>query len=108
MLALKAGSTVSTDRLIDGLWGERPPTRATKLVQLYVSQLRKALARGGNGAWIVTHGHGYWLGVGPDDVDARRFERLVAQGAGRAPLALFPPLRHLLSISVTMGGDLAL
>jgi DNA-binding SARP family transcriptional activator len=89
MLALQAGSTVSTDRLIDGLWGERPPATATKMVQLYVSQLRKALAAAGNGARIVTHGHGYRLRLDPDDVDARRFERLVAQGAGREALALW-------------------
>ena len=49
MLALDAGSTVSTERLIAGLWGERPPATATKLVQVYVSQLRKALAAGGDG-----------------------------------------------------------
>jgi DNA-binding SARP family transcriptional activator len=89
MLALQAGSTVSTDRLIDGLWGERPPATATKLVQVYVSQLRKALAAAGNGSRIVTRGHGYLLRLGPEDVDARRFERLVAQGAGREALALW-------------------
>ena len=83
MLALDAGSTVSTERLIDGLWGERPPATATKLVQVYVSQLRKALAAGGDGAEIVTRGRGYELRVGPDAVDAGRFERLVAGGAAR-------------------------
>ena len=43
MLALHAGSTVSSERLIGGLWAEPPPATATKLVQLHVSQLRKAL-----------------------------------------------------------------
>ena len=43
MLALHAGSTVSSERLIDGLWAEPPPATAPKLVQLHVSQLRKAL-----------------------------------------------------------------
>ena len=42
LLALHAGSTVSSERLIEGLWGERPPATAVKLVQLHVSQLRKA------------------------------------------------------------------
>ena len=46
LLALHAGSTVSSERLIDGLWGERPPATAVKLVQLHVSQLRKALGAG--------------------------------------------------------------
>jgi DNA-binding SARP family transcriptional activator len=44
ILALHVGEIVSTDRLIEGLWGERPPATATKLVQVYVSQRRKALA----------------------------------------------------------------
>ena len=56
MLALDAGSPVSTERLIDGLWGDRPPATATKLVQLYVSQLRKALATCDDGTEIVTRG----------------------------------------------------
>ena len=44
MLALEAGTTVSMERLIDGLWGDDPPATAAKLVQLYVSHLRKAMA----------------------------------------------------------------
>src|SRR5215207_1196757 len=94
MLALDAGSTVSTERLIDGLWGEAPPASANKLVQVYVSQLRKALAVGGDGAAIVTRRHGYELRVEQDAVDAGRFERLVASGAARDALALWrgPPL----------------
>src|SRR4051794_13034594 len=94
MLALNAGSTVSTERLIDGLWGEAPPATANKLVQVYVSQLRKALAAGGDGPAIVTHRHGYELRGGPDAVDAARFARLLAPGAPREALALWrgPPL----------------
>jgi WD40 repeat protein/DNA-binding SARP family transcriptional activator len=89
ILALHAGEPLSTERLIDGLWGERPPASATKLVQLYVSQLRKALGAAGDGAAIVTRGHGYELDVAPDEVDVGRFERLVATGAPREALALW-------------------
>src|SRR5215212_335713 len=94
MLALNAGSTVSNARLIDGLWGEEPPASASKLVQVYVSQLRKALAGNGDGAEIVTRRHGYELRIEPDAVDAGRFERLVVGGAPREALALWrgPPL----------------
>jgi DNA-binding SARP family transcriptional activator len=88
MLALDAGSTVSVERLIDGLWGEHPPATATKLVQVYVSQLRKALAADGSDAEIVTRGRGYALRVDADAVDVGRFERLVARGAPREALAL--------------------
>jgi WD40 repeat protein/DNA-binding SARP family transcriptional activator len=94
MLALNAGSPVSAERLVDGLWGEQPPATAAKMVQIYVSQLRKALAASGDGAEIVTRGRGYELRLGSGEVDARHFERLVAEGAPRDALALWrgPPL----------------
>ena len=79
LLALNANATVSVDRLIEGLWGEDQPATAPKMVQLYVSQLRKLV--GENGAEIVTHGRGYELRIDPDMVDAARFERLVAEAS---------------------------
>src|SRR4051794_23668005 len=89
MLALDAGITVSAEQLIDGLWGEDPPATAGKLVQLYVSHLRKALATAGDGDAIVTHGRGYELRVGRGDIDVGQFERLLAQGAAREALGLW-------------------
>ena len=64
MLALNEGSPVSAERLIDGLWENEPPATAPKMVQVYVSQLRKALAGSGNGAEIVTRGRSYELRLG--------------------------------------------
>jgi WD40 repeat protein/DNA-binding SARP family transcriptional activator len=94
MLALEAGTTVSMERLIDGLWGDDPPATAAKLVQLYVSHLRKAMAGCANEGGIATRGGGYELRVGRHRVDAARFERLLAQGAAREALSLWrgPPL----------------
>jgi DNA-binding SARP family transcriptional activator len=86
MLALRANRTVSAEELIDGLWGEDPPASAAKNLQLYVSQLRKALDGGGAGASIATHGRGYELRLPEDAVDATRFERLVEQAA-REPIS---------------------
>jgi DNA-binding SARP family transcriptional activator len=83
------GETLSTDRLIDQLWGERPPATATKSVQVYISRLRKALAGGGGSAEIVTREHGYELRLHPGCLDAHRFERLVAEG--RSDLAAGRP-----------------
>jgi DNA-binding SARP family transcriptional activator len=51
ILALHANSTVSIEFLVDGLWGEEPPATAPKMVQLYVSQLRRLFAD--NGAQIA-------------------------------------------------------
>jgi WD40 repeat protein/DNA-binding SARP family transcriptional activator/energy-coupling factor transporter ATP-binding protein EcfA2 len=84
MLALRANRTVSSDELIDGLWGERPPASAAKNVQLYVSRLRKAIGANGPAARIVTRGRGYELQVAEDAVDAARFERLVERGRREA------------------------
>src|SRR4051794_29241593 len=89
ILALEAGVTVSAEQLIDGLWGEDPPATAGKLVQLYVSHLRKALANGGEAEVIVTHGRGYELHVDRGQIDVAQFERLLAQGAAREALALW-------------------
>ena len=86
MLALHAGSTVSTDGLVEGLWGEPPPATAVKMVQLFVSQLRKTLAAAGADAELVTRGRGYELRLGHGELDARRFERLVAEGRPREAL----------------------
>ena len=85
--ALEANRTVSADRLAEGLWGEEPPSSAPKMVQLYVSQLRRLLD--GNGATIVTHGRGYELRLPADAVDVARFERLVDESRPREALALW-------------------
>jgi DNA-binding SARP family transcriptional activator len=80
VLVLHRGEAVSTDRLIDELWGERAPATAAKTVQVYVSHLRKALGAG----VIVTEGRGYRLVVEPEDVDVGQFEGLCAEGPGCA------------------------
>ena len=89
MLALHAGAAVSSDRLIEGLWGEEPPATAAKMLQVYVSQLRKALTAAGGGTEIVTRGRGYELCLADGEVDVRRFERLLSDGAAREALALW-------------------
>ncbi len=76
LLLLAGGEIVSTDRLIDALWGERPPASALNSIHVYVSQLRKAL---GNG-YLQTRGRGYRLAFEPEQLDLGRFERLSAEG----------------------------
>ena len=46
VLLLHANDVVSTERLIDLLWGESPPSTVAKSVQTYVSRLRKELGDG--------------------------------------------------------------
>src|SRR3954468_20767016 len=89
LLLLHANEVVSSDRLIDELWGDSPPPTAAKTVQVYVSQLRKSLRNGEPDGPLLTRGHGYVLRVGPGELDVQRFERALADGrdalAGDAP-----------------------
>src|SRR6516165_9340625 len=87
VLVLHRGELVSTERVIDELWGERAPASAAKTVQGYVSHLRKVLG----GGVIVTEGRGYRLAVAPGQVDAGRFELLSAEG--RRALSEGDPVR---------------
>lgn len=76
VLVLHRGEAVSSDRLIDEVWGEQPPASANKLVQGYVSGLRRVLGDG----LLVTRGHGYALQTQRGEVDVDRFESLLAEG----------------------------
>ena len=80
VLLLSANEIVATDRIVDSVWGENPPRTAEHSVQIYVSELRKALANGGSGDVIETRPPGYVLNVNPEVVDAQRFERMVRDG----------------------------
>ena len=84
ILLLHAGEVVSSDRLIEGLWGEAPPETAAHALQVYVAQLRKALepgrSRGAPHEALLTRTPGYLLRVEPGRLDAERFEHLVAEG----------------------------
>ena len=81
LLVIAAPESVSRDRLVDELSGERPPTSAEHAVQVYVSAIRKVLREGGSGeAEVRGSRSGYALAVEPDRIDARRFERLVRAG----------------------------
>jgi DNA-binding SARP family transcriptional activator len=77
LLLTHSNETLSPERLIDELWGERPPATAAKAVQVHISRLRKALAADDI---VLTRDRGYELRVAPEQVDAHRFERLVAEG----------------------------
>ena len=95
MLALAANQSVSADRLMDGLWEDRLPASAPKMVQHYIWQLRKALPASAD-AEIVTRGRSYELRIDEDEIDVRRFRRLLAtanagsaNGERRAALELW-------------------
>jgi DNA-binding SARP family transcriptional activator/glutamine cyclotransferase len=84
ILAIHANEVVSVDRLIDDLWGERPPVSASNTLQAYVSRLRKAVANGA-GATIEFGSGGYVLRAAPGLIDARRFAQTVTSARERGP-----------------------
>jgi predicted ATPase/DNA-binding SARP family transcriptional activator/class 3 adenylate cyclase len=82
-LALSVGDAVPVTRLIDVIWGERPPRTAEKTLQGYVAQLRKAVGPDA----IVRTGEAYRLTVEPEYVDVVAFRRLLGEGDVEEALA---------------------
>jgi peptide/nickel transport system substrate-binding protein len=92
VLLLRRGEVVSVDRLVDELWGERPPPTASKNVQGYVARLRRVL---GDGA-LLTQAPGYVLRV--EALDAARFQTLVEEARHEDPAAAAPRLEEALGL----------
>jgi len=82
ILALSAGRVVSTDHLIELLWGEEPPATVRNSLQGLVSKLRRTL---GSAHLVAMRGSGYALDLPPSSVDVHRYEELVAGGRAAAP-----------------------
>src|SRR5215475_11819234 len=78
LLALRPGEVVSSDRLVEELWGRDEPPTARQALQNYVSLLRKQLGAEA----IETHSAGYLLRVDAEQVDVVRFEQLVLEASG--------------------------
>jgi len=94
LLVLRRNEVVSIDRIIDGLWGEHPPVTAQKVVQGYVSQLRRAVGADS----LVTHPWGYGLVAPRGRVDVDEFERLVDRARGEGPARAAETLREALEL----------
>ena len=78
LLLVRAGEVVSRHHLIEQLWSGEPPASASQSLDTYISRLRKALREAGAADVLQTRAPGYVLDA--DDVDARSFEALVAEG----------------------------
>jgi basic membrane lipoprotein Med (substrate-binding protein (PBP1-ABC) superfamily)/DNA-binding SARP family transcriptional activator len=76
LLAINANRVVTTDRILEELWGEDADGKENAL-WVYISRLRSAL---GDENAVVTRDHGYSLIVGEDHLDSRRFEAAIAEG----------------------------
>lgn len=83
LLALSAGTAVSTGRLVDAIWDGDSPPSAANTIQVYVSRLRRALAGPDGLSPLQSSAAGYTLEIPEDAIDVNRFERLVAEGHAR-------------------------
>jgi len=81
ILLLDPNRVVSTDRIVDALWGEQPPRTAATSLQNFVSQLRKLLGP----ETLVTKPPGYELRLAGEQLDLQRFRRLVDEARGEPP-----------------------
>jgi DNA-binding SARP family transcriptional activator len=86
MLLVAGGRTVPAESIIEAVWGHKPPDSAAGTLQSYVSRLRRVLVPGGTrgeaAKMLAWDPPGYKLVVGPDALDAHRFEALADQGRG--------------------------
>jgi DNA-binding SARP family transcriptional activator len=76
LLVLHGGEVVSRDRLIDDLWHGEPPPAAEVTLRSHISRLRSALGA----ERLLSRPPGYMLVLAPEELDATRFERLLAEG----------------------------
>jgi DNA-binding SARP family transcriptional activator/Tfp pilus assembly protein PilF len=79
VLLLHANRVISTDRLIDYLWGEQPPASARSLLQGCVAGLRRVLRQTAGGDRLETVAPGYRLLIAPEELDLEQFQQLAAE-----------------------------
>ena len=84
LLLLHANEVVPSERLADELFGGEASEKRENAVQVAISRLRRVLGDGrasnGDDGVLVTRPRGYLLRADPDQLDAARFERLLAEG----------------------------
>ena len=98
LLLLHANEVVSRDRLIDALWGDRPPGTAGHSLDVQISRLRKAFEPDEP---LLTRPGGYVLEVEPEQVDIHRFEQFLEEG--RRANAAGDPAEALEALEAALG-----
>lgn len=94
LLLLHSNTVVSTEEIIERLWGSSPPENVRNSIQVGISKLRKTLQRSGeregSAPVLVTHPGGYAIHIEPETLDLTRFDRLSADGRGALARDDFP------------------
>src|SRR3954447_8839417 len=111
VLVLARGRVVPLDRLIDLVYEGDPPPSAVGSMQAYVSALRRMLEPDrpprAPGQVLVSSAPGYAVRLPEEEVDAWRFETLVAQARRAMTEGQWERARHLLREGLSLWrGDL--
>ncbi|WP_163547337.1 BTAD domain-containing putative transcriptional regulator [Candidatus Frankia nodulisporulans] len=102
VLLLEVGRVVPTHRLLDAIWREAAPERAQGTLRTHVSELRRRIEAGPGPQVLQRRGEGYMLDVRPEQIDANRARRLLAQGRRAVedgdPVSAIAPLQEAQSL----------
>src|SRR3954464_15105296 len=82
-LAVRRGTTVPADTLVEELWPDLSPERGRRVLQVRVAEIRKQLAECRDRASLESSAVGYCLEVAPEALDSERFNRLVSAADSR-------------------------
>ncbi|GAA1014128.1 AfsR/SARP family transcriptional regulator [Streptomyces thermogriseus] len=97
-LLVRPGEVVSTDRLLQAVWGEKQPATAKAALQSCVLRLRRLFAKYDiEEQAVVAVAGGYRLPADADTLDLLHFRRLVSEAAGAGESEL-PLLRTALDL----------
>ena len=94
LLLIHAREVLSTDRIIEELWGEQPPANAKAGLHNFVAHLRRVLPSN----VLVTRPPGYVVRIEPGQLDLTRFEHLVAEARGKSAQQRSKTLREALAL----------
>jgi DNA-binding SARP family transcriptional activator len=105
LFAIRPNQSIAADQLIDELWQGHPPPSAATALRVHIRHLRQVLDVGREpsaaSVRLPASPHGYLLRVQPDELDASRFERLVA--LGRDAIAAGDPRQAVVELSAALG-----
>jgi DNA-binding SARP family transcriptional activator/Tfp pilus assembly protein PilF len=82
-LLIDAGRVVPVETLVDRIWADDPPDKATRTLHTHLSRIRRLIESTGMPATVVRVAAGYRIDVDPVEVDLHRFRALVSEAAGR-------------------------
>ncbi|MFH9726465.1 BTAD domain-containing putative transcriptional regulator [Streptomyces sp. NPDC017254] len=99
-LLLHAGVAISTDRLIDAMWGPLPPDSARAQIQTTIAAIRRMLRASGADRMLATRPAGYVIAPEPGQLDLQEFTGLIAKAPATSddPMAIAEQIRAALAL----------